>query len=90
MEISDWRKKIDQLDEEIVRLVNERAAAAVEIGKIKRQQTAPIYEPQREQQVYEHIQSVNQGPLTSAEIKDIYERIIDVMRAKQKPAQPQS
>ena len=87
MDIADWRIKIDQLDEQIVRLINERAAAAVEIGRIKATQTAPIYEPKREQQVYEHIERVNQGPLTGTELKDIYERLIDVMRAKQKPAQ---
>ena len=84
MEIADWRKKIDELDEQITALLNQRAAAAVEIGKIKRENTAPIYEPKREQQVYEHVRAVNAGPLTSAEVQDIFERIMDVMRNKQK------
>jgi len=84
MEIADWRKKIDELDEQITTLLNQRAAAAVEIGKIKRENTAPIYEPKREQQVYEHVRAVNAGPLTSSEIQDIFERIMDVMRNKQK------
>ena len=84
MEIADWRKKIDELDEQITALLNQRAAAAVEIGKIKSQNTAPIYEPKREQQVYEHVRSVNAGPLTSTEVQDIFERIMDVMRNKQK------
>jgi chorismate mutase len=84
MEIADWRKKIDELDEQITALLNRRAAAAVEIGKIKLQNTAPIYEPKREQQVYEHVRSVNAGPLTATEVQDIFERIMDVMRNKQK------
>lgn len=84
MEIADWRTRIDQLDEQLVALLNQRAAAAVEIGKIKLQSTAPIYEPKREHQVYDHVRNVNQGPLTGAEIQDIFERIIDVMRNKQK------
>ena len=84
MEIADWRKKIDELDEQITALLNQRAAAAVEIGKIKRENTAPIYEPKREQQVYEHVRAVNAGPLTSSEVQDIFERIMDVMRNKQK------
>jgi chorismate mutase len=84
MEIADWRKKIDELDEQITALLNQRAAAAVEIGKIKRENTAPIYEPKREQQVYEHVRAVNGGPLTSSEVQDIFERIMDVMRNKQK------
>ena len=85
MDIADWRKKIDAVDEQMVQLLSERAAAAVEIGKIKLASAAPVYEPQREQQVYEHVRSVNPGPLTDAEVKDIFERIMDVMRAKQRP-----
>ena len=84
MDIADWRKQIDGLDEQLVALLNQRAAAAVEIGKIKRENTAPIYEPKREHQVYEHVRSVNHGPLTASEVQDIFERIMDVMRNKQK------
>ncbi|HEY4358202.1 MAG TPA: chorismate mutase [Acidobacteriaceae bacterium] len=85
MEIADWRKKIDELDEQLVRLLNERATAAVAIGEIKRKGAAPIYEPKREQQVYEHIRSVNSGPLADIQIQDIYERVMDVMRSLQRP-----
>lgn len=85
MEIADWRDKIDQLDEQIVRLLSERAAAAVAIGDLKRQSAAAIYEPQREQQVFEHVRRVNPGPLTDAQLQDLYERIMDVMRSLQRP-----
>ena len=85
MEIADWRKKIDELDEQIVKLLSERAAAAVAIGEIKRKSDSPIYEPRREQQVYEHVRSVNPGPLAAAQIQDIYERVMDVMRSLQRP-----
>ena len=84
MEIADWRKQIDEVDEQIVALLNRRANAAVEIGRIKQQNTAPIYEPKREHQVFEHVRAVNGGPLTAAEVQDIFERIMDVMRNKQK------
>ena len=84
MEIADWRKRIDGLDEQIVRLLNERAAAAVEIGRIKQQNSAPIYEPNREQTVFEHVRSVNPGPLTDGQLQDIYFRVMDVMRALQR------
>jgi chorismate mutase-like protein len=84
MEIADWRKKIDELDEQIVKLLNERAAAAVEIGKLKAKQSAPIYEPKREQVVFEHVRSVNPGPLSGAQVQDVYERLMDVMRALQR------
>ena len=85
MDIPDWRNKIDQLDEQIVRLLSERAAAAVAIGALKRQSNAPIYEPHREQAVFEHVRKVNPGPLTGAQIQHVYERLMDVMRALQRP-----
>jgi chorismate mutase len=84
MEIADWRKKIDELDEQIVRLLNERAAAAVQIGQIKAQTQSAIYEPQREQSVFDHVQQVNPGPLSGAQVKDVYERVMDVMRSLQR------
>jgi chorismate mutase/prephenate dehydratase len=85
MEIADWRKKIDALDEQIVKLLNERAACAVAIGDIKRQNGAAIYEPQREQQVIAHARNANPGPLAGEQVQDIYERIMDVMRSLQRP-----
>ena len=84
MEIADWRKKIDALDEQIVKLLNERAACAIAIGEIKRKNSAAIYEPQREQQVIAHARTVNPGPLVGDQVKDIYERIMDVMRSLQR------
>jgi chorismate mutase len=63
MEIADWRIKIDELDRRLVELLNERAQAAHEIGKLKR---------------------ANRGPLPESELRQVYERIIDVMRNIQK------
>jgi chorismate mutase-like protein len=85
MDIADWRTRIDELDEQIVKLLNERAACAVAIGDLKRQDGAAIYEPQRERQVIEHARNANAGPLAGEQIQDIYERIMDVMRSLQRP-----
>lgn len=84
MEISDWRRKIDDLDEQIVRLISQRAEAAQAIGELKHKANLPIYEPLREQQVFDHVRSKNAGPLSDIEMQDIYERIIDVMRGVQR------
>ncbi len=84
MEISDWRQKIDELDEQIVRLISERAAAAQAIGELKKKSELPVYEPKREQIVFDHVQAVNPGPLGDAEILHVYERIVDVMRTLQR------
>jgi chorismate mutase len=84
MDISDWRKKIDELDEQIVRLICQRAEAAQAIGELKRTSDLPVYEPKREQAVFDHVRAVNPGPLDDAELLHVYERIIDVMRTLQK------
>ncbi len=84
MEIADWRKKIDEMDEEIVALISKRAEAAKAIGELKRETALPVYEPQREKDVFEHVQRINPGPLSDELMVDIYQRIIDVMRTLQR------
>ena len=84
MDIADWRMKIDELDRLLVELLSERARAAVEIGRLKRNTSLPIYEPERERIVFENVQAVNQGPLPGRDLVRIFERIIDVMRNIQK------
>src|SRR5437762_14164092 len=80
MDISDWRKKIDELDRKLVELLSQRAHAAHEIGKLKRGAGMPIYEPDRERNVFSNVRSVNPGPLPDRDLLRIYERIMDIMR----------
>jgi chorismate mutase len=84
MDIPGWRKKIDDLDRRIVELLNARALAAKEIGKLKRNSELPIYEPVREKTIFENVSKANAGPLPDKDLEHIFERIIDVMRAIQK------
>jgi chorismate mutase len=84
MDISDWRKKIDDLDRKLAALLNERASAAIEIGRLKRNTDLPIYEPEREREVIANVQQSSRGPLAQRDLSQIYERIMDVMRSIQK------
>src|SRR5258707_15464056 len=84
MDISDWRKKIDDLDRKLAALPNERAAGAVEIGRLKRNTSLPIYEPDREREVNANGQQSNTGPFAERDLVQIYERIMDVMRSIQR------
>ena len=86
MDISDWRKKIDDLDRKLAALLNERASAAIEIGRLKRNTSLPIYEPERERAVIANVQRNSTGPLAERDLAQIYERIMDVMRSIQKNA----
>src|ERR1700739_4614469 len=84
MHMADWRKKIDAIDEQLVEILNQRAQAAQEIGRFKRQTSLPIYEPDRERFVLEQVQQQNRAPLRHRHLVQIYERIMDVMRNVQK------
>lgn len=84
MDIAEWRKQIDELDRQLVQLLNARAQAAREIGKLKRNTAMPIYEPVREKTIFENVCQANRGPLPDSELRQVFERIIDVMRNIQK------
>jgi chorismate mutase-like protein len=84
MDIGDWRRKIDQLDQELVRLISERARCALEIGRLKQNSSLPVYEPDRERIIFENIAKQNQGPLSQVQLRQIFERLVDVMRQIQK------
>lgn len=81
------RDEIDRLDEAIVRLLDQRTRRACEIGRLKRQVAAPIYEPGREAVVIAHVKAVNSslaGPLSDEAIERLYERVIDEARRIQR------
>lgn len=84
MDIPGWRKQIDELDRKLVELLNQRASAAIEIGRLKRNTELPVYEPEREREVIANAQKANGGPLAGRDLAQIYERIMDVMRSIQK------
>ncbi len=84
MDIEDWRRKIDEVDLQLVRLINQRAQCAQEIGKLKRDSDMPIYEPDREKIIFQNIARANGGPLSDVQLRQVYERLVDVMRQLQR------
>lgn len=86
MDISDWRKRIDELDEQLVELLNERSRCAAEVGHLKRKIKQAIYQPEREQEILEHVQRINKGPLGDSALKRLFERILDEARVVEQQA----
>ncbi len=78
------RDLIDDLDRRILALLNDRTRIVEEIGRIKQHLDLPIYEPNRERQVFENVTGNNAGPLTPDGVKRVFERIIDEMRNVQR------
>jgi chorismate mutase len=86
MNLSDWRRRIDEIDKKLVELLNERSQCALEIGKLKQKAKIPLYQPDRENEVIENAERNNPGPLTDAAIRRLFERIIDEARAAERGA----
>lgn len=82
--LEERRREIDRIDVGILDLLNERARVVGDIGAIKRDMTMPIYEPKREQAVFQNLFAHNQGPLSEPAIRRMFERVIDEMRTLQK------
>ena len=80
MDLEDWRKKIDEINGQLVELLSERARCALEVGKIKRANGQPIYVPERETAVLRQLESLNEGPLSNEAVQRIFRQIIDEAR----------
>ena len=81
MDIDEIRLKINQLDAELLRIFNERAALALEIGHIKKKLNLPIYDPKREKLIFERMKQHNPGPLDNDAVVRLFERVIDESRS---------
>ena len=78
------RARIDRLDREILKLLNERARLAAEIGRLKRENGLAVYSPAREEEVIQHVLARNQGPLSDTCVRAIFRELMSGSRALQK------
>ena len=81
MSLESLRKQIDETDAEIVRLLNQRAQTAHEIGKVKADSESQVYVPHREKQVLDRVCAAGQGPLPEESLRAIYTEIMSACRA---------
>jgi chorismate mutase len=80
-DLEGWRGRIDEIDRQLVKLLNERSQCAVEIGHLKRVLNLPAWQPQREAEILRNVVKANEGPLNDAAIRRLFERIIDEARS---------
>jgi chorismate mutase len=76
MDIEHWRKEIDEVDVELLRLLNVRARLALKVGVLKRAKALPIVDPDRERLVLQRLQELNSGPLDQRAVDKLFRRII--------------
>src|SRR6266436_7493305 len=80
MSIEDWRSRIDALDKELLRLLNERARIALKVGESKKEAGASLCDHTREREVVERMRAANEGPLDDRAIVELYRAIIHESR----------
>ena len=83
-DISNWRKRIDKIDEKILKLLNKRARCAIEIGKLKSKNNLEVYDPQREKNIISHLREINDGPLSDDAVQRLFEYLIKESRQIEK------
>jgi chorismate mutase/prephenate dehydratase len=85
MSLDDWRSRINDLDNQILNLLNQRAEAALQIGDLKRRQDLPSYAPEREAEIVTRLSTANGGPLPAATIRAVWREILSGCRALERP-----
>jgi chorismate mutase/prephenate dehydratase len=79
------RRRIDGVDEELLALLNRRAALANEVGELKRREGSVVFRPEREAQVIDGLKQRNAGPLKGDSIAPIWREIMSACRALETP-----
>jgi chorismate mutase/prephenate dehydratase len=85
MSLEDLRKRIDEIDKQLVQLLNERARVVVEIGKLKNKAEKPVYAPDREKEVLAKVTQANKGPLPDKTLVAIWRELMSGSFALEKP-----
>ncbi len=74
------REAIDGIDNQILKLLNDRMGFAQKIGKLKQKTGGAVYRPDREQAILDRLKSINKGPLKDSGIDTIFLEIFSVSR----------
>lgn len=86
LELARLRSAIDELDRVLVKLLNQRAKYAMEVGALKAALELPIYSPEREKIVMDNVEKENRGPLSPDGLRRLFERIVDESRRLEREA----
>jgi len=86
-DLSDYRKEIDRIDDEILRLLNERSKSVIEIGKLKKQKDADanLHTPAREAAIIDRLMRQSRGPFPTDAIRSVYREIMSASLSLEGP-----
>ncbi|MDA2917478.1 chorismate mutase, partial [Nitrospinae bacterium AH_259_B05_G02_I21] len=83
--IDKLRRSIDAIDEQILKLLNQRADLAVAIGKEKSKRKAPFHVPEREREIYERLERLNEGPFPPESLRSVFREILSATLSLEEP-----
>ncbi|WP_273843627.1 chorismate mutase [Rubrobacter calidifluminis] len=78
--ISSLRERVDEVDEELVHLLNERARLVQELAEYKLEAGIPLFDPRREEEILRRVVEINEGPIYDSSMRDIFELIMHRIR----------
>lgn len=86
-DLAEYRKEIDRIDDEIIRLLNERSKNVIEIGRLKKEKDAEanLHTPAREAAIIERLTKQNPGPFPSDAIRSVYREIMSASLSLEGP-----
>ena len=79
-QIRELRERVDEVDSELIRALNERARIVQEIMALKAESGAPVYDPKREEEILRRVVEINAGPIYDSSMRDIFELILHRIR----------
>jgi chorismate mutase len=78
--VRELRERVDEVDRELIRALNERARIVQEIMTLKAESGAPVYDPKREEEILRRVVEINSGPIYDSSMRDIFELILHRIR----------
>ena len=78
------RSRIDELDTELLKLLNERAKCVIKIGKLKQKEKKDVLAPMREKELLDRLLTFNKGPMADKMVIYLFQQIIDTLKDLQK------
>lgn len=81
----DLRNKLDSIDEELLKLINERMEVVHQVGVLKAKSGGAIYRPEREKEIIDRLETMNSGKLNRAAIEALFLEIFAISRNLELP-----
>jgi chorismate mutase len=78
--VEELRRRVNEVDDQLVRILNERARIVQELGKYKQESGVALFDPRREEEILRRVAEINEGPIYDTSMRDIFELIMHRIR----------